>query len=464
MALPTSSLSKEAYSYDELGRLTEVQETPTGKDCTARLYNYDEDGNRTSLTSRESSSEKCSTEGGSTQSYAYDTADRLVEPGVSYEPFGNTTTLPAADAGGTTLSSTYYVNNTLASQEQNGEKISYNLDPTGRIRETISTGTTNSTVTSHYAGPEGSPAWTITSGGTWTRNITGINGGLAAIQTNGKTPVLQLPNLHGDIIATALDSETESKLVAASETTEYGVPRTTVTEKYSWLGADKVPTELPSGVINMGARVYIPELGRFEQTDPQPGGSINAYAYTDDDPVNEADPTGETATYNYEAAEGGAAAAGVPEAYGAPGAIKPPPANLQAEAEFAAHPPWDAVYTFSLTFGGGGKADTASLIPKWLKKAAKEVESTVGGVIEEAGQSVALKAEKIADFVTSPFFETAFACVNGADEISGALDGEEWKDYPTFTLSFTLIGCAMGIEGTDEDGHIGHFTPIGVKG
>jgi hypothetical protein len=58
-------------------------------------------------------------------------------------------------------------------------------------------------VTSHYAGPGESPAWTITSTGSWTRDITGINGGLAAIQTNGGTPMLQLANLRGDIIATA---------------------------------------------------------------------------------------------------------------------------------------------------------------------------------------------------------------------------------------------------------------------
>jgi RHS repeat-associated protein len=120
------------------------------------------------------------------------------------------------------------------------------------------------------------------------------------------------------------------------------VPKTSITSKYSWLGADQLPTELPTGVINMGARAYIPQLGRFEQTDPQPGGSINAYAYTDDDPINQADPTGETATYNFEDVETGSAAPGLPETYGVPGAIKPPPANLQAEAEFAADPPWDA--------------------------------------------------------------------------------------------------------------------------
>jgi RHS repeat-associated protein len=228
----------------------------------------------------------------------------------------------------------------IATQEQNGEKLSYNRDPASRIREVIASGTVSTTTKYHYAGEGDAPAWTITTTGSWTRNITGINGSLAAVETNGKEPQLQLQNLHGDIIGTAAISETESKLTPSNEASEYGVPHTT-TSGYAWLGADELSTELPTGIMNMGARSYIPQLGRFEQTDPQPGGSANAYAYTSDDPVNESDPSGEssTITYNYEAAETGAAQAGLPEMYGAPGAVTPPPADLQAEEEFAAHPP-----------------------------------------------------------------------------------------------------------------------------
>jgi RHS repeat-associated protein len=365
----TSTLSKQTYAYDEIGRLTEVQETPAGKGCTTRLYAYEEDGNRTGLTTREPGSEgKCAPEGGTTQRYNYDTADRLVETGVSYDTFGNITTLPATDAGGTSLTSTYYVNNTLATQSQNGETIGYNLDPTGRVRETVSTGTTNATVTSHYSGSGDVPAWTATMSGSWTRNITGISGGLAAIQSNGEAPVLQLADLHGDIIGTASVSETESKLQPANEATEYGAPRTNITAKYSWLGSEQLPTELPSGMIGMGARGYIPELGRFEQTDPEPGGSANAYAYTFDDPVNTSDPSGawtSTTTYNYEAAETGAAQEGVSEHYVVPGAIMPPPVNMQIENEFAANPPWNAASAqagHETHYGGSGRGLLARFI------------------------------------------------------------------------------------------------------
>jgi RHS repeat-associated protein len=326
---------KESDAYDELGRLTEVQDTPTGEGCTTRLYAYDEDGNRTDMAANKPGTEgKCTTEASTHQANSFDTADRLLGTGVSYEAFGNTTNLPAADAGGTPLTSTYYLSNTLASQKQGEQTISYNLDPAGRTREAIATGTTNSTTTYHYAGPSGTPAWTITATGTWSRNIAGIDGGLAATQTSGKAPELQLANLRGDLIATAALNETESKFVPAKEATEYGVPRTSINSKYAWNGAAAEPTELPTGIINMGARAYIPQLGRFEQTDPQPGGSINFYAYTTDDPINESDPSGEW-TYDYEAAEEGEAAPETPTSGIGPGAIMPPRADLQAEEAFA---------------------------------------------------------------------------------------------------------------------------------
>jgi RHS repeat-associated protein len=346
----TSSLSSENYKYTEPGWLAEVQETPAGKGCTTRLYNLDEDGNRTSQTTREPGSEgKCATEGGTIQSWSYDTADQLDETGVSYDPFENTTELPPQDAGGKTLHSTYYVSNMLATLEQGEEKISYQLDPAGRTRETVNSGTVKSTVITHYASPADAPSWTA-NGTSWMRLIAGIGSGLAAIQTSSGTTTLEVANLHGDIVGTVPDAtETEPKLAGASEPTEFGVPATSKPEPYAWLGTDERRTELATGVIAMGARAYIPQLGRFEQPDPQPGASINAYAYTSDDPINEADPSGEhggTVIYDEEAI-GEGPGVDLPGGVGvAPGATMPPPVNMQIEEEGNAHPPWDAASAF----------------------------------------------------------------------------------------------------------------------
>ena len=273
--------------------MTQVQNTPAGKGCTTRVYVYDADTNRTSLTTREPGAEgKCATEGGTVEKHTYDEADRLNDTGVSYNAFGDITALPATDAGGSELTSAYYVDNQLASETQNGQTIGYNLDPAGRTLETVATGKRAETTTNHYAGSGGTPAWTVNTAGEWTRNISGL-GGFAAVQNNGATPVLQLTNLHGDVIATAYLSETATALASTADTSEYGVPTTSLPPKYSWLGADEIPTELPSGVLDMGARSYVPQLGRFLQPDPQPGGSANAYSYTFGDPVDTSDPSGE---------------------------------------------------------------------------------------------------------------------------------------------------------------------------
>jgi RHS repeat-associated protein len=354
-ATQTSTLSKQNYSYSETGPLTEVQEeAPLGSGCTTRSYGLDEDSNRTSETTRAPGTEgKCATEGGTTQNWKYNTGDQLNEPGVVTEAFGNVTSLAAADAGGSPLTSSFYVDDALASIEQNSQKIAYNLDPAGRASETISTGTISATSIDHYSGPGDSPAWTST-GSNWSRDITGLSGSLAAIDTTGKIE-LELTDLHGDIIGTTSTSETESKFEPANETNEYGVPRTSIKGQYAWLGASQRPTELPTGIISMGARIYIPQLGRFEQTDPEPGGSANSYAYTNGDPVNNADPSGEWTTsssYDYEGATTGQATVPL-EAFIAPGAIMPGPVNMELEDELAANPPWDAASAYNGVSGGG---------------------------------------------------------------------------------------------------------------
>jgi tripartite motif-containing protein 71 len=292
----TSSLSHQAYTYDAAGRLTQVQNTPTGKGCTTHIYTYDEETNRTSLTTREPNSKnECASEGGTIEKHTYDEANRLTDPGTTYNTFGDITSLPATDAGGKetseTLTSTYYTDNQLDTQTQNGQTIGYNLDPDGRTLETVATGKKTSDVTEHYTGPGSEPTWTVNPASEWTRNIHGLNGQLAAVQNNGETPVLQLASLHGDIIATAYLSETATALASTADTSEYGVPTTSLPPKYAWLGANEIPTELPSGALNLGARSYVPQLGRFLQPDPIPGGSANAYTFGD--PVNSSDLTGE---------------------------------------------------------------------------------------------------------------------------------------------------------------------------
>jgi RHS repeat-associated protein len=297
----TSTLGHNSYTHDSIGRLTEAQDTPTGKGCITTRYAYEKDTNRTSLTTYPANAKnECAVEGGAVESHTYDEADRLTDAGASYDPFGDTEKLSAVDAGKTELTSSFYVDSQLASQTQNGETIGYQLDPAGRNNEIVSTGKIAATETLQYAGPGSTPSWTSEPSASWTRFTAGMGGGLVATQHNAEAPVLQLTNIQGDIVATASTSETATSLASTiGEASEYGVPATEAPPKFSWLGAHQIPTQLPSGIMDMGARSYVPQLGRFLQTDPIPGGGSNPYAYTNGDPVNETDLTGQYVENSY---------------------------------------------------------------------------------------------------------------------------------------------------------------------
>ncbi|MGA9875624.1 MAG: hypothetical protein WBQ21_07435 [Solirubrobacteraceae bacterium] len=268
-----STLSKENYAYDKAGRLTEVQETPAEHGCTISVYAYEEESNRTSLTTRTPTGEgKCASEGGTTQRHSYDEANRLTDEGVEYEAFGNTTKLPAADAGEHAITSTYYVDSQVATQEQHKILDSYVYDPLGRTMQTSSENTetkAKTTTVSHYAGPGSAVTWTSEGTEKWTRSIPGIDGSLSAIETSGGATVLQLHDLEGDIVATASLSESETKLLSVYNSTAFGVPQPGMTPpKYAWLGAVGVSSEPTqgSGTVTQGGASYVPQIARSLQT------------------------------------------------------------------------------------------------------------------------------------------------------------------------------------------------------
>jgi RHS repeat-associated protein len=291
IASVSGSVGTRKYAYDAAGRLVEAQETPTGAGCTTNVYAYDADSNRTSVTTKTNSiGLACGTSGATTRSSTYDAADRLIDSGIGYDQFGRVTSLPAADAGGTALATSYYSTGMVATQTQGSLTNSYELDATGRQRARTQAGGVAGLEIFHYDGETDSPAWTVR-GSSWTREIVGIGGALAGLEENGTT-YLELLNLHGDVVATAEDKATATALKSQSRADAYGVPLSGPTARFGWLGGALRRTELPSGALQMGARSYVPQAGRFLSTDPLASGENNPYAYAEGDPVNDFDTAG----------------------------------------------------------------------------------------------------------------------------------------------------------------------------
>ena len=111
------------------------------------------------------------------------------------------------------------------------------------------------------------------------------------------TDVWSYPNIHGDVAATRVNGT-----VTAFNWDPYGNPVGAVpdnsagTVDWGWLGQHQRTLDHPSGlnpVIEMGTRVYQPDTGRFQQTDPiEDGTTTNPYGYVPD-PINQYDLDGQ---------------------------------------------------------------------------------------------------------------------------------------------------------------------------
>jgi RHS repeat-associated protein len=203
---------------------------------------------------------------------------------------GTKTTVTAAAATSTTATLT------LRPASSGGTtKVSYVRDVTNRIVERK----VNDVTVARYAFSSGgdTPDAELDVTNVIQRRTLGLMGGAVLSKATG-SEIWSISNLHSDTIATLGSTglvtggpftyDPFGKTIGGTPDNQIGL------FDNGWLGQNQRPLEQQTGlraVIEMGARIYDPQIGRFLQTDPIEGGTSNDYAYVED-PINEFDLSG----------------------------------------------------------------------------------------------------------------------------------------------------------------------------
>jgi RHS repeat-associated protein len=211
---------------------------------------------------------------------------------LSYDAHGNTTQI-----GNRTL--TWDAADRNVSMTRAGVSSTWTRDATGRIRGRQLSGATVEQWRPGFDGDGDSPAFTRSATGAIGEIYQPLPGGvmffkrIAPVVTEGDR--WSYPNIHGDTLVTT--DATGAAVTGLLTYSPDGRPLSGAagnvvgSADYGWLGSHSRPAEDGATIIEMGARPYLPAIGRFLPIDPIEAGTPNDYAYPAD-PINQYDLTG----------------------------------------------------------------------------------------------------------------------------------------------------------------------------